>query len=966
MQSKPSGNVTFLFTDIEGSTKLSQEFPETLQGALEKHHSILREAIESNNGFIFEMIGDAFCCAFEKAEDAVKAAIDAQINLSEEKCLPAGQAGNDAVIKVRMGIHSGNAEWTESGQRYMGYITLARTARVMSASYGEQIIISNDTYDLTRDKFDAVKEKNVSFCDLGERRLKDVIQPIRLYQLVSPGLREGFPPLKTLDARPNNLPVQLTSFIGREEVIRECKKLFLQTRLLTIIGSGGAGKTRLAMQVGAEMIDDFSEGVFMIELASVNDSSLLLQTVMNSFEIKEEPGRSLAETLTGYLKDKEMLLLLDNCEHLINKCADFAEMVLSKCALLKIIATSREALNCSGECAYRLPSMSLPDKSVNNSPEKLSQYESVRLFIERALLVNSNFRVNNNNAPALAEICSRLDGIPLAIELAAARIKVLPLDKLNERLDDRFKLLTGGKRTSLPRQQTLKALIDWSYDLLSEKEKKFWSRLSVFAGGWTLGAAEEVCSGDDLSEDDILDLMNELTDKSIVIFNETSDNYRMLETIRQYGVKRLAELGESETMKSNHLSYYLKMALAAEPELYGPKAKKWFEKFESEHSNIQAALTWSLEKKLYEDGNKLFCALDSYWETRGYSFESGIWLEKLMANSQNISPEVLARSNRKAGYIEEYRGNILRSKEYFEVALKIYRSLGNMKAASGILNALGLNAYYSGDYVIAEKCLEEGLQLCRELNERNTISVILNSLGLVELRKSKFGNAKIYFEESLEISREIGNENLMGVGLNNLAVVKTHLGEYEEAENIYGEVLKLNRELGDKIGIARTLSNLGNIFLLKNDFEKAQSLLIESLSLSKAIGSMERIVDSLVNLGQVALGKGEVGTAKIYFTESLILQKQSPDFQLVLSCLNGISAVKLLEDKPETAARLIGVIKSKLELSGSGLEASNQILYEKTLNALKNEIGNDCMSEELEKGKELTFENAIELALSDN
>jgi class 3 adenylate cyclase len=490
---KPTGNVTFLFTDIEGSTRLSQQFPDSLQSSLDKHHSILNKAIESYNGFVFEIVGDAFCCAFEKAEDAVKAAVHAQLKLKKEKW-------DEAEIKIRIGIHSGIAEW--NGNNYMGYITLARAARVMSSAYGEQVLISNDAYEQCKYEFAITlsdidqgiskgggcdqkafnEDHAISFRDLGERRLKDVIQPIRIFQIIASGLREDFPPLNTLDARPNNLPVQLTSFIGREDDIKQIKNLLKRTHLLTLKGSGGVGKTRLALQAGADIIDEFSNGVFIVSLASVDEPSLILQAISKSLGLKEGQSLSPEEMLSGYLKNKEILLILDNCEHLITDCSKISEMLLRKCLKLKIISTSREALNCNGELVYSVQPLSVPDISEEISPEHLTQFESVRLFIERALAINPSFRVNNQNAPFLAELCSRLDGIPLAIELAVARIKILSLEKVCERLSDRFKLLTGGTRTALPRQQTLRALIDWSYELLSENEKTLFSRLSLFSG----------------------------------------------------------------------------------------------------------------------------------------------------------------------------------------------------------------------------------------------------------------------------------------------------------------------------------------------------------------------------------------------------------------------------------------------------------------------------------------------------
>ena len=360
---RPTGNVTFLFTDIEGSTKLAQDFSEALPFALERHNTILREAVGLNNGFMFKTIGDAFCCAFGNAHEAVRAATDAQIKLNSEKW-------KDAVIKVRMGIHTGKSEW--NGSDYMGYVTLARTQRIMSAAYGGQILISENVYEM-------FSENSISVRDLGNRRLKDLIQPVNLYQILSTEIPADFPPLKTLDARPNNLPVQLTNFIGRETDISEIKKTLTNSRLITLLGPGGTGKTRLSMQIAADMIDEYSNGVFIAEIAQVSDPSLIIQTVMNSLGVNEVKGQSQDLTLSEFLKEKEMIIIMDNCEHLIKECAELAEKLLLKCRKLKIIATSREALNCSGERTYKVPPLSLPDPNLKNSPEKLTQYEAVQL-----------------------------------------------------------------------------------------------------------------------------------------------------------------------------------------------------------------------------------------------------------------------------------------------------------------------------------------------------------------------------------------------------------------------------------------------------------------------------------------------------------------------------------------------------------------------------------------------------------
>jgi len=850
----PTGTVTFLFTDIEGSTKLSQEFPETLQSALEKHFTIMRAAIESNNGFVFEIVGDAFCCAFQNADDAVKAAVDAQINLRKEKCLPAGggeQAGIDALMKVRIGIHSGKAEWSETGNTYMGYITLARTARVMSASYGEQIIVSNNTYDLARDKFAAIQEKNVSFRDLGERRLKDVIQPIRLYQLVSHGLREDFPPLKTLDARPNNLPIQLSSFIGREDVMKQVKNFLNQTRLLTLIGSGGSGKTRLALQVGADVIDDFANGVFIIELAPVSDPSLIMQTLMNSLGVKEEPGRSLEESLTSYLKAKEMLIILDNCEHLINDCANLAERLLSNCPTLKIISTSREALNCSGEQTYKVPTLSLPNTYINNTPENLTQFESVRLFIERALSVNTNFQLNNNNAPALAEICRRLDGIPLAIELAAARIKVLTLEQILNRLGDRFRLLSRGTRTALPRQQTLRALIDWSYDLLSEDEKILWNRLSVFNGGWTLESAEEICSDDEINKSEILDLLSQLVEKSIIIYDEVMDRYKILETIKQYGKEKLKNSNQSEIILSNYLNYFLEYSESTEFKLDGSRAQIWLENLEAEHDNLQFAIDWSTKSGFSESGARISGALGKYWHIRGhYSTGRGL-LESVLDNATDISKSSLAN----------------------------------------VLNWAGILATHQGENEIAQKYCVKSLVLRRELGDESGIAKTLNSLGILQSAWSNYEQAKKFYEESLSISLKLADKNEIASSQSNLGKVQKVLGNFEQAQEHLDACYAIYLETGNKRGIADSLYSLGNLAYEQEKYDQAQKYFDESLVLRREMGNKRGIAESLNNLGSLASDMGNYEQALNYFEQSLALRLELGEKRAIASSLYNLGII---------------------------------------------------------------------------
>jgi len=836
LQNKPTGLVTFLFTDIEGSTMIAQKFAESMQDVLRKHNLILNNAVESNNGYVFKTVGDAFCCAFQNAEEALNAAVNAQKLLSKE-------SWGLTPVKVRMGIHSGYSEW--SGIDYMGYITLARTARIMSAANGEQIIISEKTVVLAKEKI----QDKITFRDLGNRRLKDVIKPIKLFQIISPELRAEFPPLKTLDARPNNLPLQLTSFIGREEVIREVKSLFSQSRLLTIIGTGGSGKTRLTLQTGADMIDEFANGVFIAELASVKDPDFLVQTILNSLGVKEEAGKSPEGTLTNYIKDKNILIILDNCEHLINECADTAEMLLSKSQKLKIIATSREALNCLGEQTYRLPPMLLPDPSSNTTPEMLTQYESVRLFIERALSVNSNFRLNENNAQALAGICIRLDGIPLAIELAAARIKLLSVEKIHERLDDRFNLLTGGKRTALPRQQTLKALIDWSYDLLSENEKILWSRLSVFNGGWTLEAAEEICSDDKTKKTEMLDLLSQLIEKSIIGYDDMIARYKMLETIKEYGEEKLKREHESAKIFSKHLDYFTEFSESAEPVIELSEGVIWLERLENDHINLQSAIEWSMNNKEKEKGARIAIALGRFWIIRGHLTTGKRLFENILRNLDGLSKKLTAQVYSHTGSLLTFQGEYEEAQNFFDKGLILQREIKDKSGIAYSLSGLGNVLFATGNYDHAKVYFLESLGIYREIGNKIRIASVLNNLGNLEYNQGNTEPAKKYYEESITYCHELGNKNIIVAPLLNLGSIVREEENYEHAKEYFEESLKISREQVNKRGIAHSLHNLAQVECELANYDSAVSLFKECMALSEEIGDKREIATSLLGLG---------------------------------------------------------------------------------------------------------------------
>lgn len=946
---KPTGNVTFLFTDIESNKILAGEINDNLKKDFKKHNSILSCSVESNNGFVFKINSEAFCCAFHNSDDAVKASLDIQHKLHN-------QIPENSVIKVKIGIHKGNAEW--SGSDYMGYITLARTSRVMSAANGGQILISNDAYETT----DINKFTNISFRDLGERTLKDLIKPMKLYQIVSTEFPSEFPPIKSVDARPNNLPIQLTSFIGREKEIATVKNLLLKTRLLTLMGSGGTGKTRLAIQIGADLIDEFKDGVWIAELAAVQDPTLLVQKIADSLYIKEQPGESVEESLISFLKEKEILILIDNCEHLTEDCAFLTEKLLKNSLKLKIIATSREALKCDGEITHKVLSLGHPDPNQKTTKEQLTQYEAVRLFIERALTVNIDFRITNENAPALAQICYQLDGIPLAIELAAVRIKILTLEKICEKLDNRFKILTGGKRTALPRQQTLKALIDWSYDLLSDKEKLFWNRLSVFSGGWTLQEAEEICTDDKLDISEILDLTNGLVEKSIISFLEESDKYKMLETIKQYGEERLEESNEKKIFLDKHLMHFLNLYESAE--FNGPKAKYWLDKIENDYLNIQRAISWSIESNLREEGGRLALSLGLYWDLRGSFTEGRVWLDKIMSDDLTISPLITANLKRQIGILASQQGQNKIAAKYTEDCLEIFRSLNDKKGISNSLNVLGLINYDLGEYEKAKFYLNESLFLKKELGNLIGICSTLNSLGITYLICGEIDNAKIQLEEALELAKQADDDMYLSICYNNLAEVYANLDDYKKSKDYFELALQIDKKLGNRKGICVTLYNLGTMAYTLEDFENAKSIYKECFDLSKELDYKVIFMYSLTGLGQVAVKQGETQNAVNYFKDCLELTKDHFEFKSAVMCLAGISEVFSMTGKYELALKILSAAKYRCESIGSVIDKNFISTSDSLIGSIKNKINEVDSNEIIEASKSITLEEVIDLTLS--
>jgi predicted ATPase/class 3 adenylate cyclase len=821
MANLPTGTITFLFSDIEGSTRKWEQQPEAMRVALAIHDRMLREAFESSGGYVFKTIGDAFCVAFDTAQQAVTAALLAQ------RALRAATWDGIGELKVRMTLHTGAAEHRDGD--YFGQ-TLNRIARILSSAHGGQVLLSLPTEELVRDLLPV----GVQVRALGEHRLRDLARPEQLFQLVSSDLPSQFPALRSLESVPNNLPEQLNSFIGREREVAEVKRLLGSTRLLTLTGTGGTGKTRFSLQVAAEMLEQFPDGVWFVEFATIDDGALVLETVAATLDLRQEPERSLATTLTSFLRGKQLLLMLDNCEHVVAACARLAETLLRSCPQLRILSSSREPLSIAGETAWPLPPLSLPDHwrdltAGADALERLSAYEAVRLFIDRATLARPAFQPTNENIATIAQICWRLDGIALAIELAAARIRVLTLQQIIERLDDRFHLLTTGSRNAVPRQQTLRSLIDWSYDLLSEPERTLFRRVSVFARGRTLEAIEAVCSCDTLSSWEVVDLLTQLVDKSLVYVEKTPEHgarYFMLESIWDYASEKLTESGEAEMFRVRHLEYFLELGEMVAPLLRGPQQKDWLERVELEDINVRFALETSLEVPGHvAKGLRLATAAQRYVEVRGLFKEARAHLDKLLAHEDATGRDITrAGALAVAGRLAWVADDMLATLRFHTEALELFRELNDARGVAQALADLGFHACEKGDVARAQSLLDEAAALALPLADARLTAHVQHIRGVLAATVEDFTLALALDEESLMLNRQLGDAWQSIIIAWSVGVNAAVLGQYEVARTHLAECLQVGLDLGNRWSASYPLEALATLAVAERQYDRAARL----------------------------------------------------------------------------------------------------------------------------------------------
>jgi predicted ATPase/class 3 adenylate cyclase len=949
----PHGTVTFLFTDIEGSTQLWTQHPQAMPAALARHETVLRAAINLHGGVVFKTVGDAVCAAFASALDALQAALAAQRALATESwALP---------LRVRMALHTGVVV-AHAGD-YQG-LPLSRVARLIAAGHGGQILLSAVTQELVRDDLPA----DTALHDLGVHRLKDLARPEPIFQLVAPDLPADFPPLRTLGRHRHNLPVQPTVLIGREQEIAGVLQLLQrpELRLVTLTGPGGTGKTRLALQIAAELLDTFADGVWLVNLAPISDPDLVLSAIGQSLGLKETGGQSIRDLVHDYLREKQTLLLLDNCEQVLAAAPLIAEL-LAMAPQITVLATSREVLHLRGEQEFAVPPLGLPDHRHPAPLERFGQYEAVRLFIERAQAVKADFTVTNDNAPAVAEICVRLDGLPLAIELAAARIKLFPPQALLSRLDQRLTFLTGGARDLPARQQTLRNTIDWSYDLLDAGEQQLFRRLSVFVGGCTLDAITAICPAESEPPRDVLDIMTALLDQNLLRQNEGPDGeprFVLLETVCEYALERLAASDEAEALRRQHAASYLALAEAAEPELHRAPQKAWWNQLEVEHDNLRAALAWALEDGAVEIGLRGAGALWWFWYLRGYWSEGRGWLARALAcTDRHAHPVVRAKGLFGAAMLAAVQGDYATARPLSEESLAISRVLADRAGCARALVSLAWVELGASDFAAARALLEESLILFRELGDAWYQAFTLVFLSGMLTDQHDFAAARVLGEESLALFRELGDSWGQAQALSHLGQITLFLGNYDQAAMFIEESLVLARDLENKQLSAGALDQLAGIARAQGDYVRMRMLGEESVAL-RELGDKEGLSWALYFLGIAAQRQGDARRATTLLAETLALFQETGNVLGPATYLEGMAGVAALQGQPAHAVRLHGAAAARREALGMPPMLDERRYYDQQLAEARDLLGTATFEAAWAEGQAMTVEQGIAYARS--
>jgi predicted ATPase/class 3 adenylate cyclase len=908
MADAPSGTVTLLFTDIEGSTKLLQRSGELYGELLADHRRMLRAAFDSHDGYEVDIQGDAFFVVFRSAKDAAAAAAAAQRSLAEHSW-PDGHE-----VRVRMGLHTGEPRLID--RAYVG-LDVHRAARVMGAGHGGQVLLSQSTRNQFGDDWPLL--------DLGEHRLKDLLQPEHLFQLLIEGVPSAFPALKTLGNRPTNLPTQPNPMIGRDHELREILQLLRteDVRLLTLSGSGGAGKTRLALQIGAELLDEFRSGVFFVSLAPIADEDLLVPTIAQALSIREIAGEGLAATLSAYLSDKQMLLVLDNFEHIVGAAPAIAKL-LEAAPELRSLVTSRERLRLSAEHVYEVPPLMLPD-AAQEDLGTLLETDAIALFLARAEAVTPNFVLTQENAASVVAICRRLEGLPLALELAAARIAVLSPSALLSRLSGRLAMLTGGARDADVRHQTLQNTIEWSYDLLEGSDQLLFRRLAVFVDGCRLDATEAVCNS---APGDVtaLDGLQSLVDKSLVRNRPDSDGesrFWMLETIREYASERLAQSGEAEMLARRHAEHFLELAEQAEPDLWAQQIDVWLPRLDPEEANFRAALGWAIAQDEAEVAVRLAGSLYPFWEIRARQGEARAWLTRALAIGGVVPPSCRAKA----------------------------------------LVAAGRATAWHGDMGAAIALLEEAAELSQQLGDLEGVGRCLGFIGHALLFTGTADQAAAVLDRAVDLARHVGEPRGVARAIYNSAFVAIEQGDFDRACELFGEAAEIGRSEGTKLHEAMCLVHLGYTCALAGHYKRAAALLDEGTAVFTELGETTWTQVAFRYQGLLALLDGRVDEAELLLGASLMKgREQAPQWE-VAYWIEELAAVAAAKGEALRAAKLWGATDALFEKLGLAILEENRQVRERFRGKVQESADSDSRAEAWAQGHAMTLDQAVAYAL---
>ncbi len=952
MRNLPSSTITLLFTDIEGSTRLLGRLGERYSEVLAECRHLLRGVFEHWHSHEVDTQGDAFFVVFARAAEAVSAAVEAQ------RALAAHAWPEGIEVRVRMGLHTGEPSPTAEG--YVG-VDVHHAARIMSAGHGGQVLLSRATRELVEHTL----PDGVALRDMGKHRLKDLQRPSHLFQLVIAGLPSDFPPLNTLNTRPNNLPFQPTPFIGREKEVAALGQLLCRedVHLVTLTGPGGIGKTRLALQVAAELSDLFADGISFVDLAPLNDPALVIAAIAQSLGIREVSGQPLLERLKDELQRKQMLLLLDNFEQVVSAAVQVADL-LATYPLLKVLVTSRVVLHVQAEHEFFVPSLSLPDPNHVPDLAALSQYEAVALFLRRAQSARSDFHVTNANAPAVAEICVRLDGLPLAIELAAARMKLLSPEALLVRLHQPLHVLTSGPRDVVARQQTLRNTIEWSYQLLNAQEQQLFRRLSVFVCGGPLSAIEATSLGSEAES--VLDTVASLADNSLLQRVEQQageePRFAMLETIREYALESLEALGETEAARGAHAAYFLRLAEEAEQGMAGPQQAVLLERLEQEHDNLRAAMQWSLEQA--EEGKamalRLGGALYSFWFVRAYFSEGRDFLERALSRGDEVAAPVRAKALYAASQLHDALGSLDQAEEFYEQSLALYRELGDTRGIASCLHLLADIAWGRANLALARSQGEESLMLFRELDDKRSVAYLLYHLGSLAVEQGEYARGRDLLTESLTINRELGDTRIIALSLFNLVLLYwLSGGDLAQAHTWLDESFALFREVGDKESIANCLYLSGMLAHSEGDAASARSLTEQALAIFKEMKQQHGTALSLYALAEVAAAGGDSARSQALYEQGVGVARESGDKRAIPSGLEGLAAAVAAQGNYIWAAHLWGAAEVLREAIGTPLPPVERVPYHRAVAAARTQLGEQAFATAWAEGRTLSPEQAL-------